>query len=328
MATGPGSGNPYGEQYPQQGWQQQGGGYGQYTPPPGPGPGNLGGPGSYGGQGGQGGGPGGFGGQGGQGGYGGGPGGFGGPGGPGGPGGQTPWGYGQQPPAQPPQKSNTGLIIGLAVGAVVLIALIGGVALWATSSSSDHPGTATPIAGDSTGSTSSPSASTSSTPSTDTGTHTITLPTSAGGYERKQGNVADRLTASMRAAFSKDPTTAALLGNAKIGLFTSGTKQVVFVGIGANDSSALGDELRTHSASNEVDSIFTGAGVANATDYPTGPFGGALRCGQGSSSGTPMSICAWADSSTMGEILAPTTSGLTPSQLAPIALDFRNAAEH
>lgn len=309
MASGPGSGNPYGEQYPQQGWQQQGGGYGQYTPPPGPGPGNLGGPGSYGGQGGYG-APGGF-------------------GGPGGPGGQAPWGYGQQPSPPPPQKSNTALIIGLAVGAVVLIALIGGVALYATSSDSGHPGTSTPVAAGSTTPASSPSSSDSSTPSTDTGTHTITLPTSAGGYERKQGNVADRLTASMRAAFSKDPTTAALLGNAKIGLFTSGgTKQVVFVGIGANDSTALGDELRTHSASNEVDSIFTGAGVANATDYPTGRFGGALRCGQGTSAGTQMSICAWADSSTMGEILAPATSGVSPSDLAPIALAFRTAAEH
>jgi hypothetical protein len=243
----------------------------------------------------------------------------------------VPWGYGQQPPPQPPQKSNIGLIIGLAAGAVVLLILIGVVGVVAASSGSGK-GSASPAAGagasDSTGST-SPTDSSSAGPDSpapaDTSTHTITLPDSAGGFSRTSGNVADRMTASLRSAFSKDPTTAAIFQNAKIGLFTSGDRQVVFLGLSASDSPQLGTELGSHPSSFEVDSMFTGAGIANANDYPTGPFGGTLRCGQGSSAGTPISMCSWADSSTFGGIIGP---NMAPLSLAPVALAFRNAAEH
>lgn len=287
MTSPPGPGNPYGEQYPnpQQGWQAPGGGGYGQYTPP-PGPG---------------------------------------PAGPGGPGGPGPWGYGQQPPPQPPQKSNTGLIIGLAAGAVVLLILIGVVGVVAANSGSGKA-SASPAAGGSTGSSgSSPGGSASPAPADTTTTHTITLPSSAGGFSRTNGNVADRMTASLRSAFSKDPATAAIFQNAKIGLFTSGDKQVVFLGLSASDSPQLATELSSHPSSFEVDSMFTGAGIANANDYPTGPFGGTLRCGQGSSAGTPMAMCSWADSSTFGGIIGP---NMAPASLAPVALSFRNAAEH
>lgn len=244
-----------------------------------------------------------------------------GPAGPGGPGGPGPWGYGQQPPPQPPQKSNTGLIIGLAAGAVVLLILIGVVGVVAANSGSGKA-SASPAAGGSTGS--SPGGSASPAPADTTTAHTITLPSSAGGFSRTNGNVADRMTASLRSAFSKDPATAAIFQNAKIGLFTSGDKQVVFLGLSASDSPQLATELSSHPSSFEVDSMFTGAGIANANDYPTGPFGGTLRCGQGSSAGTPMAMCSWADSSTFGGIIGP---NMAPASLAPVALSFRNAAE-
>jgi hypothetical protein len=247
------------------------------------------------------------------------------------PGGPSPWGYGQPPqPPQPPRKNNTGLIIGLAVGVVVLLALVGvGVGLALSKSGSSGKPTSSPIAGGSGGSTPTDTSTATSAPPNpvDTTTvHTIALPSSVDSYTHSSGNVADRMVSAMRDNFTKDPATAAIFQNAKIGLYSSGAKQIIFVGLSTTDSPQLSTELHSHASSYEVDSVFSGAGIANANDYPTGPNGGTLRCGQGTSGGTPATMCSWADYSTFGMILQPNTQ--SAAGLAPTALDFRNAAEH
>ena len=103
------------------------------------------------------------------------------------------------------------------------------------------------------------------------------------------------------------------------------THPLIFVGMSGNDSPAIANELKSRSASEEVDSTFLGMGVGDAKDYPAGPLGGVLRCGTGPLGGGTATACAWADSSTVGAVLTP--QGGSVASLAGTTLDLRNAAE-
>lgn len=227
------------------------------------------------------------------------------------------WGYPPQPP--PPRKSNVGLIIAVVVGALVALGLLGTAAVFALSASVSSANPAGTPSGSPL-----PSTPASTTPTPSEPVHSITLPDSAGGFTRTTGNVTDRLISAMRGGMSKDATSAAALRNAKIGAYTKGNQRIIFFGLSTADSSAFADEMKIHDPSLEVDSMFTGAGITHTDDYPAGPLGGVLRCGQRTAGSVHMSVCTWSDSSAFGSVFGP---NMLPRRLAQTALGFRAAAE-
>jgi hypothetical protein len=246
----------------------------------------------------------------------------------GGPYGQTP-SYGPGGPGfgtEPPKKSRTGLIVGLAVGAAVVV-LGGAAAIIGVASGGDKPASAaSPL---SSGASSSSAAATPS--SGDGGNHTLTLPATVGPYHRMTGTVADRLAETMRKAMNQDSSGkyADVYAKSKIAIYAKNgdaTRPLIFVGLSANDSPSIAEELRTRTPSEEVDSTFLGMGLGDAKDYPPGPLGGVLRCGTGPMGGSTAAACAWADSSTVGALIAPQSG--SAAALAGTTLDLRNAAEH
>ena len=237
---------------------------------------------------------------------------------------QPTWGY-QAP--EPPKRSNTPLIIALAAGGIVLLIAVIVVAVVLTDSkSSTTASSSSPVAPN------SPSPSGSSSPtdspsSPSSSSRTLTVPDGISGFTRSTGSVSDRLLTSMRESMIKSqPADADAFAKARLGLYTKGDQKLIYLGVQGSDSPAFASELASKSSSDEVDSLFIGANVTNATDFPAGPLGGTLRCGKGTSNGTPMVMCGWADSSVVGMLLGVNMT--STSDLAGITLAFRTAAEH
>lgn len=233
-------------------------------------------------------------------------------------GGQTQYG----PVMEPPKKGRTGLIVGLVIGGVVVIggaaALIG---LSSSGSGGEKPAAVTTSAAPSPSS--SPSAVDAGLP------HSIVVPKSVGDYRQMTGSVADRLAATMRKSMGQSQGAyAEAYSKAKIAIYSKNgdaAHPLIFVGMSGNDSPAIAGELKSRSASEEVDSTFLGMGLGDAKDYPAGPLGGVLRCGTGPLGGGTAAACAWADSSTVGAVLTPQSGSV--ASLAGTTLDLRNAAE-
>ncbi len=219
-----------------------------------------------------------------------------------------PPGYG---PVPPPKRRRTALIIGLCVAAAIVVTTVGvvGVGLVTGTSSTQH-GPASSHA---------------------TATRTITLPKSAAGYTRMTGNVARRLVAASRQNAEKgagtvSPAWAAAYAKAKIAFYRNGSAPpLVFIGFSATDTPSVAANLRSAQPSAALDSFFLGAGVSHTSDFPAGPLGGALRCGTTTRAATPVTMCAWTDSSVVALVAE---AGTPKSKLAHVALAFRNASEH
>ncbi|MFG2003374.1 hypothetical protein ACGFNU_29865 [Spirillospora sp. NPDC048911] len=288
---GPGG---YGQQPPQQpGYPSQSPPYGGGNVPPGgygqqPGgyepPGGYGQPGSY-GQPTQPGQPGGYG-QPGQ------PGGYGQPGSYG-----QPGGYGQPGPygGPPRRKSSLGLIIGLIVGAAVVV-LIASVAVFMATGDSGPD-------------------------------YTITTPQAVAGMQRDSStesqlsssiqtlrtqmeNETQGKITSFRSAFYKDPNGSST-GSTPAG--------VMFIG-------------GTGNLDGEIDSFIKGfkeaatkAG-APTTDTSPGSHGGKAACSQISQSGVTISECAWATGSSFG-VVVPTAPNTSMAATADIMRKFRQGVE-
>jgi hypothetical protein len=226
---------------------------------------------------------------------------------------------------EPPKKSRTGLIVGLVIGGVVVLggaaALIGLSA--GSSGSSGDDGKPAPVTSSAAPPSSSPSAVEAGVP------HSIVVPRSVGDYRQMTGSVADRLASTMRKSMGQSQGAyAEAYSKAKIAIYSKdgdSAHPLIFVGMSGNDSPAIANELKSRSASEEVDSTFLGMGLGDAKDYPAGPLGGVLRCGTGPLGGGTAAACAWADSSTVGAVLTPESGSVV--SLAGTTLDLRNAAE-
>jgi hypothetical protein len=158
--------------------------------------------------------------------------------------------------------------------------------------------------------------------------HTLTMPRAAGGYTRMTGSVGKRIVAGMRQRATKD---AGELGDpwksayeaAQFGIYVNPSQlRIVFIGFSADRSPEFAYILRSSSRADEFDGFLRGAGVSSTQDFPAGPLGGVMRCGQSPDSFT---ICAWIDSSVLVMLIS---SDSTPSTLATVALEFRKVAEH
>lgn len=230
--------------------------------------------------------------------------------------------YRQQPPQQPPawpfppppygsypepqpRKRRTWLIIGLSVAVAAVLAVVSSIVVLNNGGTNSSSASHTPIV------------------------HTITLPASVAGYTRMTGNVAERLAAAARAGMMKESHGwASAYAAAKIGFYTKvgvSPYRLVFIGFSAADSAKVASALRSQTASDRLDSVFLGAGVANTQDFPAGPLGGTLRCGRATRNAVPFTVCAWTDSSVLGSLWQ---NGISPTRLAEVALAFREVAEH
>ena len=237
---------------------------------------------------------------------------------------QVPFGYYPQPP---PRRRRTGLIVGLIVGGVVVLvaAAVGiGLAVGHGVSSSKAIASRHHRA-------SAPAAPSSSSPAVVPGTHTLTLPHAVDGYTRETGSTAGGLVSAMRRQMRSEISSSGspwgkALSNAKIGLYinpSTPSQPLVFVGYSAASNPQLAPVLANSSL--VIDGFFVGAGIPSSKAVPAGPLGGTMRCGSHSGATGRSALCAWADSSTLGMIVAP---GKTAAQLAPVLLAFRNHAEH
>lgn len=225
--------------------------------------------------------------------------------------------YGAVAPAygmggEPPKKSRAGLIIGVAV--VAVIAVVGVfVAVVGASSGDDKLADGSP-----------PSVS----PSAVEAARAIKVPRTFGGYRRLTGGTADRTAQSMRKSMNEDGKDADLYAKAKIAIYaktSDSTQELFFIGLSSSDNPAIAQELKSNSPSEEADSAFIGMGIGDPKDYPAGPLGGVLRCGVTTTQGITETACAWADSSTSG--ITVVANSRNTKALASTTLKLRTAAE-
>jgi hypothetical protein len=227
--------------------------------------------------------------------------------------------------SEPPKKSRTGLIVALSIAGAVVV--LGGTAaaIGVASSGGDKP-----TAASTTSPPASPSASATSSAPAAGGHHSLTIPASVDDYRQLTGSVADRLAETMRKSVgNQQGAYGEALAKSKIAIYAKNgdsTRPLIFVGLSADDSPAIANELQSRSPSEEVDSTFIGMGIGDTKDYPAGPLGGVLRCGTGTTGTGSAAACAWADSSTVGALITPANSSVPV--LAQTTLDLRNAAEH
>jgi hypothetical protein len=212
-------------------------------------------------------------------------------------------------PLQPKRRHN-GLIIGASAAAAIVIIVVGLLA------ATGHLGSG------------ASRTQTDSSTSHSAEVHTLTLPRTAAGYTRMTGNVGKRLVATVRKRAKKQAANGAgswvgAYEVAPIGFYAkAGASPLVFIGFSVGTTPQIAPILRSQGPAHRLDSFLLGAGVSSTKDFPKGPLGGVLRCGQSRSGSI---LCAWADRSVLVVIAEADT---TASKLAPVALAFRNAAEH
>lgn len=233
----------------------------------------------------------------------------------------TPWpygGYGQPPP---PRKSHTGLIIGWAIG-VVLLLLVGAGAVVVLLASSDNgdPGQASRTLPGTTSAQPSPSES-PEPPEPEPAT--FRTPDSLEGYSKETGSVARRLTDQIKDAMRKAGPAGAGLDKADVALYMKGATPLVFMGFSGSEIPQMGTEL-ARSPSNAVDQLLLGAGVGNPSDHSSGTSDSVMRCGQGNADGTRVVMCAWANRSALLVLqgIPPTST----ARLASLTRSFREAS--
>jgi hypothetical protein len=226
------------------------------------------------------------------------------------------------------RRRRTGLIVGLSVAAAVL--LLGGIGAAGVAMSSGHGHAKKLLKSD--GLVSQSPSALSSSPAAHQGgpMHTLSVPDSAGGYDRGTSGAANRAIAGIRASMVKaQPSYAGIYQKAKIGLYRKpGTPadQLIYMGMSAGEEPELDAALRNVATKTIATVIIENLGVENATDQSPGPLGGVLRCGQAVQSGVPVSACGWVDGSTLGiVVLRP---GVADTTTARESLAVRTAAEH
>ncbi|MBV9594185.1 MAG: hypothetical protein JO147_10400, partial [Actinobacteria bacterium] len=102
---------------------------------------------------------------------------------------------------------------------------------------------------------------------------------------------------------------------------------LLFEGFAADDNDVVASQLHRQTPRDVVDETLSGAGaLEGAADYPTGKFGGALRCATLDVNRVTAPVCAWADANSIGVTVM--RDGDSAADAATIILAFRNQAEH
>ncbi|BFV59310.1 hypothetical protein KCMC57_up44140 [Kitasatospora sp. CMC57] len=222
--------------------------------------------------------------------------------------------YGQQQPyGQPqfggpmpePRKSNTGLVIGLVVGAVVLVGG-GGAVLWALNSSDSPVGAGSSTTGK----------FKLAAPATLPGGYTLKTSKDAPGDPKESGKGYSSYDGGLVATYlkGKDATDSLTIGG------SWGT---------VTDPEAITKQVNKQAAGLASLTWKTPLTAVDAKDAKDA--GGKLTCGVASSSGIEIPICLWANHSTAGSVtftkisLDGKSSPLTPTQAADQTRAIRDA---
>lgn len=112
---------------------------------------------------------------------------------------------------------------------------------------------------------------------------------------------------------------------AKIGFYTTaGASPLVFIGFSVGGTPQVASMLRSQPPSQGLDTFFLGAGISSTNDFPAGPLGGVLRCGQTTRASAPVTLC-------LGRLVGPggvlAEANTSENELAGVTRAFRDAAE-
>jgi hypothetical protein len=141
------------------------------------------------------------------------------------------------------------------------------------------------------------------------------------------GSVGKQIVAAMRKQANKEmgdlgPWRDAFT-KAAIGIYVNRAQsRLIFFGFSVDRTPQIASAMHSATPGRALDDFLRGAGVSSTKNFPAGPLGGAVRCGQSRNS---LMVCAWLDSSVLVMLLEPDTTATT---LAGVTLDFRKVAEH
>jgi hypothetical protein len=220
------------------------------------------------------------------------------------PGPQQPYGQAPYPPAK---KSSTGLIIGLVVGAVALVAVIAVVVVVVSGGGGTK--------------------------------YEIATPSSAGGLTQDTSSNSVLKSAAAGARSQAQSTLGGTVDNVVTATYADGDRKILFIGATGKfqNPDSLVSKLRSRSGSGT-----TAQGVSFLwTETDPGPHGGKGACGEGRSTtitSVKVSFCAWQTSSTFGEVMVmPSVTSLgsssssrsvSASELGAIMRRMRPDLEH
>jgi hypothetical protein len=214
----------------------------------------------------------------------------------------------------PAPKEGNGVLIGIVVGALVVVG--GGITAALLLTGKHGGGTASADGSAGTGHATTSAAAVA-----------LTAPSGVKGLTKLTGAVADDAVSGMRQSLSAeaseypDPVLAAYDDHGGGGVTTILVDEPMDRLSSADQAqlTALG------SASDIVSSIMSAAGVESPQSETTSSGDGALSCGAKDESGTDVTICVWYDQTTFGSLQY--LDGTSPSAAAPVADAVRAAAE-
>ena len=212
---------------------------------------------------------------------------------------------GYQPPGPPPKKGN-GLVIGLVVGAVVVVGGIGAAIALHKSNNPTPIAASTTTAGSAT--TAAPEPTTAEPTATDTGSGddgAVSLPQSTSGLVLMNSPVAQQAVTRVQGGLSSSGSdAAAVYQNALVGAYgptSNGDPTTIlvvqpFTNLDSTDQS----EFEDSSAATIVSGIMTGADATNVKTVQSSDANAAISCGNVTSSGVSFYMCSWVDEDTFG----------------------------
>ena len=212
--------------------------------------------------------------------------------------------YGAYPPA-PPARRNRGLLIGIAIGAVVVAG--GGIGAYAALGHSSTAASSTSAAASATGTAASAASATSAASSSTSSAGTsaanpVSLPTRVDGLLLLTSGNAQQEVSRVRSGVEKGG--AAAYTNALIGAYgpqANGGYRLVLVDQSLNNlSSDSKNQFLSYTPSALVQAFATGAHMTGTQVENSSDPSAALICGTLTENGVSVPTCIWDDSNTFG----------------------------
>ncbi len=238
--------------------------------------------------------------------------------------GQEQYGGPYFPPYQgypPPKRGRPSWLIGLVVVGVVVAAGVAiGVAVTSSGGGSGRPS----AEGTNSSAASTPSDDATASSGTSQGSHSISVPESAGPLRLLTNDDTARRISDIESSLAGN----AAYSDPQIGFYTVGSDSEYSVWMLAEDTSDLTvfqDSVSTLGVSGMARQVAQGAKMKDVTTESPGPFGGTMLCGKLTLEGSDYRVCEWVDESTFGWVyFMPSVS---ESDVLTYTHDLRDAAE-
>ena len=235
---------------------------------------------------------------------------------------------GYQPPAPPPKKGK-GLVIGLAVGAVVVIGgVVAAVALH--SSPSPAPLVAQTSSAAPAATTAAPASAAPTAADTGSGSGDVALPQSAGGLTKLDTSQAKQAVSQVQSNLdSAGGEESQVYQNALIGAYGPSANSAPTTILVVQPLTNLGSDVKLafqeSSPSAVVAEIMTEAGATGVQPVQSTDSSAAISCGNIASSGSNVYTCSWVDEDTFGIAYFP--AKIDPATAGQDTDALRNGAD-